>query len=546
VEQLEAYRREIDRIDGELVELFLKRMEVTGAVGAYKRQHGIPVLDPVRERQVIAAKTAKTEDPVRKADLAALYEAIMGISRRQQRRLVQEDAPGYAAWRQAMEAVRPPVERPRVAYQGEPGCYSEEAAVGLFGPEVERTGLPWFEDVFLALKDGRADYAVLPVENSSTGSIRQVYDLLSQYACYIVGEWQVKVEHCLVALPGVSMEDIRTVYSHEQGLMQCEKFLDAHRSWRRAPTLDTAGSAKQVAQSGDTAAAAICSRRAARLYGLNILAHGVNYNSANYTRFVAVAPAMELRPGRDTISLCFRAAHQIGSLHEVLTLFSVQGLNLQKLESRPIPGQGWEYLFFLEFTGDLTAPEMDGVLRELNQLTRQLRVLGNFERYRGWDNLVLTGMMGCGKSTVGKLLAQQLGLEFVDTDQLIEAQAGKTVAEIFATEGEAGFRDRELAIAGALSERKNLVVACGGGLPMRPECIASLKHNGRVIFLDRDGADIYDNVSMQERPLGQVSREAFLERWRQRLPVYRQWADHIVSSAATPQETAQAVLEVLK
>lgn len=548
MEQLADYRREIDRIDGELVELFLKRMEITGAVGAYKQKHGIPVLDPGRERQVIAAKTAQTEDPVRKADIAALYEAIMGISRRQQRRLVQEAAgtPGYAACKQAMEAVRTPVEHPRVAYQGEPGCYSEEAAVGLFGPEAARTGLPWFEDVFLALKDGRADYAVLPVENSSTGSIRQVYDLLSQYACYIVGEWQVKVEHCLVALPGVSPEDIRTVYSHEQGLMQCEKFLDAHRSWRRVPTLDTAGSAKQVAQTGDRTAAAICSRRAAKLYGLDILAHGINYNSANYTRFVAVSPVMELRPGRDTISLCFRAAHQIGSLHEVLTLFSVQGLNLQKLESRPIPGQGWEYLFFLEFTGDLAAPEMEGVLRELDQLTTQLRVLGNFERYRGWDNLVLTGMMGCGKSTVGKLLAEALGLEFVDTDERIEAQAGKTITEIFVDEGEAGFRARELAVAGELAERKNLVIACGGGLPTRPACISALKHSGRVIFLDRDGGDIYDHVDMETRPLGRVSRAEFLALWQQRLPVYRQWADCIVPSAAVPQETARAVLEVLK
>lgn len=124
---------------------------------------------------------------------------------------------------------------PRVVYQGEPGCYSEEAAVGFFGPEVSSRGLAWFPDVFAALERGEADYAVLPVENSSTGSIRQVYDLLAQYNYYVVGECQVKVEHCLMALPGVALEDIRTVYSHEQGLMQCERYLDAHRGWRRCP-----------------------------------------------------------------------------------------------------------------------------------------------------------------------------------------------------------------------------------------------------------------------------------------------------------------------
>ncbi len=381
--ELDALRGEIDQIDRQLVELFLRRMEVTGRVGAYKQARGIPVLDAARERQVVAAKTALTDDPARKRDLAALYAAIMAISRAQQRTLVKEgtEDPGYARFVQARQEQRQPVERPRVVYQGEPGCYSEEAAAGFFGSQVDSAGCPWFEDVFLALRDGRADYAVLPVENSSTGSIRQVYDLLAQYEYYIVGEWQVKVEHCLTALPGVKLEEIRTVYSHEQGLMQCEKFLDAHPDWRRVPTLDTAGSAKQVAQTGDRQAGAICSRRAAERYGLEILAQGINYNAENQTRFVVVSPRLEMRPGRDKISALFRLPHQSGSLHEILTLFAVQGLNLLKLESRPIPGRGWEYLFFLEFSGDLDAPGMDGVLHELSQLALEFRVLGNFKGY---------------------------------------------------------------------------------------------------------------------------------------------------------------------
>ena len=378
--ELEQYRQEIDRIDGELVQLFLERMAVTGKVGEYKQRAGIPVLDAGREKQVIAAKTALTGDPARKADVAALYEGIMAISRRQQRKLVREGAeePGYAAYAAALAARREPVAAPRVVYQGEPGCYSEEAAVGFFGPEVSSRGLAWFPDVFAALERGEADYAVLPVENSSTGSIRQVYDLLAQYNYYVVGECQVKVEHCLMALPGVALEDIQTVYSHEQGLMQCERYLDAHWGWRRVPTLDTAGSAKQVAESGDRTAAAICSRRAAQIYGLHILAEGVNYNAMNHTRFVVVSPVLELRPGRNKISTVFRLPHQSGSLHEILTVFAVQGLNLLKIESRPIPGRGWEYLFFLDFTGDLAAPEMDGVLHELGQLAAEFRILGNF------------------------------------------------------------------------------------------------------------------------------------------------------------------------
>ena len=381
--ELEQYRQEIDRIDGELVQLFLERMAVTGKVGEYKQRAGIPVLDAGREKQVIAAKTALTDDPARKADVAALYEEIMAISRRQQRKLVREGAeePGYAAYAAALAARREPVAAPRVVYQGEPGCYSEEAAVGFFGPEVSSRGLAWFPDVFAALERGEADYAVLPVENSSTGSIRQVYDLLAQYNYYVVGECQVKVEHCLMALPGAALEDIQAVYSHEQGLMQCERYLDAHWGWRRVPTLDTAGSAKQVAESGDRTAAAICSRRAAQIYGLHILAEGVNYNAMNHTRFVVVSPVLELRPGRNKISAVFRLPHQSGSLHEILTVFAVQGLNLLKIESRPIPGRGWEYLFFLDFTGDLAAPEMDGVLHGLGQLAAEFRSLGNFRGY---------------------------------------------------------------------------------------------------------------------------------------------------------------------
>lgn len=381
--ELEDYRREIDAVDRRLVALFEERMGITQKVGEYKLAKGLPVLDAQREREVLSAKALLVADGTLKADVVALYETIMGISRRQQRTLVREgeENGAYAAYMADRRNVRPRVENPRVVYQGEPGAYSEEACAGYFGPKVDSRGLPWFGDVFLALQGGEADYAVLPIENSSTGSIRQVYDLLAQYAYHIVGEWQVKVEHCLMALPGVGLEDIKTVYSHEQGLMQSEKFLDAHRSWQRIPTLDTAGSAKEVAAGGDRTAAAICSRRAAQLYGLNILAEGINHNAENYTRFVVVSPVPERPAEREKISALFTLPHQSGSLHEILTIFAVHGLNLMKIESRPVQGKSWEYLFFLDFTGDLEAPGMDGVLHELSQLAADVRVLGNYKGY---------------------------------------------------------------------------------------------------------------------------------------------------------------------
>jgi len=383
--QLDEYRAQLDAIDGGITQLFLRRMEVTARVGEYKRSAGTPVLDAGREQQVIASRSALAPTPADRAAVARLFESIMTLSRRQQRKIVREGAedPGYARWLRQIASQREAVADPRVVYQGEPGCYSEEAAAGFFGEGVNARGCPWFGDVFQALAAGEADYAVLPIENSSTGSIRQVYDLLSQYDFSLVGEWQVKVEHCLAALPGVRLEDIRTVHSHEQGLQQCDRFLEQHRDWVQVPALDTAGSAKWVAQSGDRSAAAICSKRAAKLYGLDILAGPINHNTANFTRFVVVSPALELREGRDKIAAVFSLPHQSGSLHEILTVFAVYGLNLVKLESRPILGRDWEYLFFLECTGNLSEPGMDGVLHELSQLSEDFRVLGNFKGYEG-------------------------------------------------------------------------------------------------------------------------------------------------------------------
>ena len=379
MDELQNLRRDIDAIDRELVELFRRRMDVTARVGAYKRERGIPVLDQERERQVLRNKGELAGEELRPA-VVTLFQTVMALSRRQQRDMLGQgaDNPGVRRWREARDAQRQPIPAPRVAYQGEPGAYSEQAALDFFGGSVRAAGLEQFEDCFLALREGRADYAVLPIENSSTGAIRQIYDLLTQYECYMVGEATVKVEHCLMALPGATLDSITHVYSHEQGLFQCERYLNAHPDWKQVPQADTAGSARMVACSGDPTKAAICSARAADLYGLTILARGINHNTHNTTRFVVVSPQLELRPGADKISTLFVLPHEAGSLHEILTVFSVHGLNLVKLESRPMPGRSWEYMFFLEFTGEPGSPAVADALHELAQTTGEFRVLGWF------------------------------------------------------------------------------------------------------------------------------------------------------------------------
>lgn len=285
----------------------------------------------------------------------------------------------YAAYMKSVEDRREPVENPTVVYQGEPGAYSELAAMDFFGKDVKAIGLYQFEDTFEALHKGEADYAILPIENSSTGAIRQVYDLLAQYNYYFVGETTVEVTHALMGLPGSTLDGIEKVYSHEQGLFQCEAYLNAHPNWRKIPQADTAGSAKMVAEQQDIKKAAICSPHAGEIYGLVPLALGINSNSQNTTRFVVVSPKMELRGGRDKICVSLTTTHESGSLHDILTVFAVHGINLVRLESRPIPEHNWEYMFFIEFNGDLIAPELDQVIHELSLMTGDLRVLGNFK-----------------------------------------------------------------------------------------------------------------------------------------------------------------------
>lgn len=383
MDELKSLRNEIDGIDRQIADLLQQRMGVTLQVGQYKVRNNMKVLDEEREAQVLAAKAALSDDPAMQSALITLFETIMSISRKQQRQLVQENDPWYDKYLQDLSAVRAPLSNPRVLYQGEQGAYTEEAAVGFFGEDVHRDRVDTWEEIFVALKNGEADYGVLPIENSSTGSINQVYDLLARYGAHIVGEQTVKVEHCLMAPKGASLDTITHVYSHEQGLSQCAEYLKEHPHWERQSMLNTAIAAKYVAQSNDVTRAAIGSKRAAALYGLDILAQCINFNDSNYTRFVVVSPVMELRDGADKISGLFTLPHKSGTLHRIMTVFAVAGLNMMKLESRPMVGKNWEYLFFVDFSGHLTDPGMDAVIRELTQTASGFRLLGNYKAYEG-------------------------------------------------------------------------------------------------------------------------------------------------------------------
>ena len=370
--ELEQLRQDIDRVDRELVRLFLDRMDIAQRVGEYKLREGLPVLDTTRESVVLESKRALAPDAETAQEVGALFETLMGISRaRQQRRMGTQ--PVQSASQRFVDGLR-------IIYQGEAGAYTEEAARRYFGAIADIAPTPRWSDVFEALTGGSADYGVLPIENSTTGAITQVYDLLAAGKVAIVGEVIVNVRHCLMGVAGAEIGALTEVFSHPQGFFQCGAYL-ADKTFICTEMGNTALAAQHVARLGDKTKAAIGSPRAAEVYGLEILAEGINDAQYNQTRFLVIqareraAPA----PEADKVSMLFTLPHRSGALNQVMTIFAKYGLNLLKLESRPLADRPWEYLFFVDFSANLNAPAAKQALAELTACALQVQVLGNYK-----------------------------------------------------------------------------------------------------------------------------------------------------------------------
>ncbi|HAP19737.1 MAG TPA: prephenate dehydratase [Lachnospiraceae bacterium] len=375
MEDLVKLRDEIDTIDDQIVSLFEQRMAVAENVAAFKRSVGKPVLDKEREKIKIQKVTEKTSNAFNRQAVESLFGQIMAVSRMlQYQRLASErtDVEGF----QVGDMVTTP--ETKVVYTGVPGAYAEAAMDSYFGSEIRGFNVETFGDAMEAVHSGRAEYGVLPIENSSTGSVNDVYDLLSAYDNHIVGETMIKIEHALLGLPGSRIEDIRTVYSHPQGLMQCSRFLDAHREWQQVSLQNTAASAKRVLGDQDMGQAAIASRQAAKNFGLVVLKEKLNDLDNNFTRFVVISHEKVFQKSADKISVCFEVPHESGTLYNILGHFIFNGLSMTRIESRPIQGKPWQYRFFVDFNGNLREQAVRNALHGIQSETEGFRILGNY------------------------------------------------------------------------------------------------------------------------------------------------------------------------
>ncbi len=371
---LKEIRAEIDEADTQLIEAFTKRMDCSKRVAEYKLANGIPVFDPAREQQVMDKAAEKAGEYGSSA--RQLYANIMELSRALQHDMLGSGEALNSAVLCAKDTIPFDDKTTMIACFGIPGSYAHRAERTLF-PGTIPTFCSSFHDVFAALRNGNADFGIVPIENSSAGSVTDVYDLMLKYRFYIAAAIDIPIDHCLAAVKGTSAESIRTVYSHQQALAQCSDYIRS-RNMEKHEYISTAAAAEMVSQSNDSSIAAICSEEAAEEYGLEILLRGFQNNPANTTRFIVISKELYIDETADKISLCFSLPHRTGSLHNILCRFAADGLNLTKIESRPKTGTSFEYLFYLDFSGNIKEKRTLALMRALSDELTDFSFLGNY------------------------------------------------------------------------------------------------------------------------------------------------------------------------
>ena len=369
-------REQMDSIDKQIVELYEERMNVSKNVAEYKIETGKKVFDKEREEQKLRKLKSLTHNEFNSHGIEELFEQIMSMSRKLQYQMLTEK--GSIGRLPFIGVDKLDIEKARVVYPGAEGSYTQAAMQQYFGNNVNSFHVETFRDAMISIDEGSADYAVLPIENSTAGIVNEIYDMLVEFENYIVGEQIIKIEHCLMGVQGTKIEDIQTVYSHPQSLMQSARYLQEQASWKQISMHNNAFAATKVAEDQDKTQAAIASAYAAETYGLEVLKQGINQSNTNSTRFIIVTNQKIFLKNAKKVSICFEVPHESGSLYHMLSHFIYNNLNMNKIESRPIEERNWEYRFFIDFDGNLTDSAVKNALRGLRDEARNMKILGNY------------------------------------------------------------------------------------------------------------------------------------------------------------------------
>ena len=377
MEELKDLREKIDAIDQQMVDLFKQRMEVSKEVAAYKRSNGLPTLDAGRERALLGKVGEQAGEEL--ADYTqSVYRTILAAGRSYQNACSGVPSKVYETIRKALDTT-PDLfpQRATVACQGVEGAYSQIACDSIFkAPTILYFNT--FEHVFKAVESGMCQYGVLPIENSTAGSVNAIYDLMTKHNFSIVRSARLKVNHNLLTKHGVKKEEIKEIFSHQQAISQCAGYLSTFKGVKVTVVENTALAAQMVAQSDRRDVAALSSRFCGELYGLNLLEQNVQDQDNNYTRFICISKNPEIYPGADRTSLMMTLPHKPGSLYNVLSKFYALGINLRKLESRPLPDREFEFMFYFDLECSVYAPEMERIFRDLEEESEHFRYLGTY------------------------------------------------------------------------------------------------------------------------------------------------------------------------
>lgn len=375
--ELSECREKIDEINLKLLDLFCERMKISREVAEYKQKNGLPILNKAREREIIYKMTELADDEL-KEYVKVYYNVIMDVSRAYQSKLMGAESSiseQISKYRENASESFP--KRASVACQGVEGAYSQIACEKLFDT-VNINYFPTFKNVFEAVRDQKCEFGLLPIENSTHGTVSEVYDLMKHFSFGIVRSIKLRVDHCLLVKRGTKLSDIKEVISHEQALGQCKSFFEKHSNVKSSARANTAVAAKEVADSGRNDLAAIASPACAELYGLECIAQGIQDTPHNYTRFICISRDGRIYPGANKISLMLTLPHVPGALYSTLAKFSAAGLNLTKLESRPIAGSDFEVRFYFDFEASPFEDNVLSLLDELNSTCKEFSFLGGY------------------------------------------------------------------------------------------------------------------------------------------------------------------------